>query len=286
MCKCAADKQSGPLGKKPTVRWSDKKCEGEVDTWVLTFSGGGRRTRLHCWRRRQGKGAAVCPRRRWNPPSPPQKKNPSCQSLQRNDQFIYRTLVECSRTDGTQDHICRKVCVPKYTLKRSYEATLEWMNERKKEAPPLLSVFLTGCYGSHPCSRWWQRIRSATLELSDRRTSSAVFGGWRQVQLRPVRLRLMAGDIGLDAGQQARIKILQHKHRRAVLSSAEAPIRLQIPIWREIHSSFHVFPRFTWQTWSPWLHRFAGKMFQALFCFMINFTVSSKELYFLPHFDG
>lgn len=134
----------------------------------------------------------------------------------------------------------------------------EWKKERKKEEPPHLSVFLTGCYGSHPCSRWRQRIRSATLELSDRRTSSAVFGGWRQVQLRPVRLRLMAGDSGLDAGQQARIKILQHKHRRAVLSSAEAPIRLQIPIWREIHSSFHVFPRFTWQTWSPWLHRFVG----------------------------
>lgn len=148
MCKCATDKQSGPLGKKPTVRWSDKKCEGEVDTRVLTFSGGGRSTRLHCWRRRQGKGAAVCLGRRWNihPPEKKKKKNPSCQSPQRDSQFIYRTLVQCSRTDGTQDHIRRKVYVPKYTLKSRYDVTLEWMKET-----PLLTVFLTGCYGSHPC---------------------------------------------------------------------------------------------------------------------------------------
>lgn len=41
--------------------------------------------------------------------SPPSLQNPSCQSLQRNGQFIYRTLGQCSRTDGTSDLIWRKV---------------------------------------------------------------------------------------------------------------------------------------------------------------------------------
>lgn len=36
--------------------------------------------------------------------------------------------------------------------------------------------------------------------MSGRRTSSAVFGGWRQIRLRSVRVRLMADDSGLDAG--------------------------------------------------------------------------------------
>lgn len=90
--------------------------------------------------------------------------------------------------------------------------------------------------------------------MSDRRTASADFGGWRQVRLRHVRIKLMADDSGLDADANRS----EPKHSRAAPSSAGVPISLQIPFWREIRSRFHVSTTFTWQTCSPRLCGFAG----------------------------
>lgn len=144
MCKCAADKHSSPLGKKPTVRWSHKKpkYEGEVDTWVLTFRGSGRRTRLLCWRRGQGKGAAVCPGRRQYIHPPPSKipAARACREMANSytgHWVSVQGLMEPQISYGGR-------CFAENTLRNMYEVTLEWRNITRT------SLSWRGFYGSHP----------------------------------------------------------------------------------------------------------------------------------------
>lgn len=187
--------------------------------------------------------------------SPP--PNPSCQSLQRNGQFIYGTLGQCSRTDGTSDLIWRKVFSWKHTKEHvwSHTGTKEY-NKNK----PLLSGFL-----------WFTSLLEGTAEktsnqlqlgVSDERTSRAFLEG---------RDRYSRGPSESEWWQM--IKILHDKHR------------LVFFFWPGF--KINVVVRCTCQTWSKLPDCLdCGKLFQARFCLVINFSLMHEELYFLSHCDG
>lgn len=278
MCKCAADKQSGPLGHKPTVRWSDKKCEGEVDTRELTSSGGGRSTRLHCWRRRQGKGAAVCPGRRRNTPPHKKKKIPAVRAS-REMANLY-TGHWCS----VQGLIGPKIA----NVGRFVFPNTHWRAGIKSPWNQWVSYL---CF--------WQVVMVHVLVRGDGR--EYVQPPWQcQRGEHPVLFLEVGGGCSWGLSEEdwwhliVGLMLMQTGQNQNIAAQTQACCAEPYASSHQASNSFLTretfqipcFPNVYMANMISLSVQICGKQFQALLCFMIAFTVSSEELHFLPHFDG